>query len=79
MQLDKKNLERLLRLDDDHLRSVLAKLLEGYGVDPARVPLQNLEMSALRAVLATAAEEDIGRFLAMFSGGAGQGSNEGRR
>ncbi len=79
MQLDKKNLERLLRLDDDHLRGVLAKLLEGYGVDPARVPLQNLDMGALRAVLATATEEDISRFLTMFSGGSGQGGHEGRR
>ena len=50
MQLDKKSLERLLRLNDDQLRGVLGRLLAEYGVDVSRVPLAQMDMTALRAV-----------------------------
>ncbi len=71
MQLDKKSLERLLRLNDDALRGVLGHLLTEYGVDTSRVPLENLDMTALRALLSAATDEDISRFLQVFSGGGG--------
>lgn len=71
MQLDKKSLERLLRLSDDQLRSVLGKLLTEYGVDVTRVPLAQMDMTALRAVLAAATDEDIARFMQMFGGNPG--------
>ena len=72
MQLDRNSLDRLLRLNDDQLRGVLAKLLVEYGVDVSRVPLQQMDMKALRAVLAAATDEDITRFLQSF-GGSPQG------
>ena len=68
MQLDKKSLDRLLRLNDDQLRGVLGKLLVEYGVDVSRVPLQQMDMKALRSVLAAATEEDVARFLQMMGG-----------
>ena len=68
MQLDKKSLDRLLKLNDDQLRGVLGKLLTEYGVDISRVPLQQMDMTALRAVLAAATDEDITRFLQSFGG-----------
>lgn len=68
MQLDKKSLERLLRLNDDQLRGVLGRLLAEYGVDVSRVPLAQMDMTALRAVLSAATDEDIGRFLQMMGG-----------
>ena len=72
MQLDRNSLDRLLRLNDDQLRGVLGKLLVEYGVDISRVPLQQMDMKALRAVLAAATDEDITRFLQSF-GGSPQG------
>lgn len=71
MQLDKKSLDRLLRLNDDQLRAVLAKLLTEYGVDVSRVPLAGMDMSALRRLLESATDEDIDRFLQMFRGSSG--------
>ncbi len=68
MQLDKKSLDRLLKLNDDQLRGVLEKLLAEYGVDVSRVPLAQMDMSALRAVLSAATDEDIARFVQMFGG-----------
>ena len=74
MQLDKKSLDRLLRLNDDQLRGVLGKLLVEYGVDVSRVPLQQMDMKALRSVLAAATEEDVARFLQMMGGSPNGGT-----
>ena len=74
MQLDRKSLDRLLKLNDDQLRSVLGKLLTEYGVDVSRVPLGQMDMTALRAVLAAATDVDVTRFLQSF-GGSSQGGN----
>ncbi len=68
MQLDKKSLDRLLKLNDDQLRGVLGKLLAEYGVDVSRLPLAQMDMTALRGVLAAATEEDISRFAQMLGG-----------
>jgi hypothetical protein len=70
MQLDKKSLDRLLKLNDEQLRAVIGKLLAEYGVDVSRVPLATLDMSALRAVLQMAGTDDIARLLGMLGGGA---------
>ena len=69
MQLDRKSLDRLLKLNDDQLRAVLGKLLTEYGVDVSRVPLAQMDMTALRGVLSVAIEEDISRILQSFGGG----------
>lgn len=68
MQLDKKSLDRLTRLNDDQLRAVIGKLLTEYGVDVSRVPLSTMDMSALRAVLQMAGAEDISRLLGSMGG-----------
>ncbi len=70
MTLDRKQLDRLLRLGDDQLREVLRRLLVSYGVDVSRVPLAELDIGALRALLQNATDEDIDRFLQMFGGQA---------
>lgn len=69
MQLDKKSLDRLLKLNDEQLRAVIGKLLTEYGVDVSRVPLATLDMSALRAVLQMANAEDLSRLLGALGGG----------
>ncbi len=68
MPLDKKQIDRLLRLNDDQLRGVLEKLLVSYGVDVSRVPLATLDIGALRGLLQNASEQDIERFLQIFRG-----------
>ncbi len=68
MQLDKKSIERLLKLNDDQMRAVIGKLLTEYGIDVSRVPLSSMDMSALRAVLQLAGEEDVARLLQSMGG-----------
>ena len=72
MQLDKKSIDRLLKLNDNQLRAVIGKLLTEYGVDVSRVPLATLDMSALRAVLQMAGEENIASLLQALGGGQPQ-------
>jgi hypothetical protein len=72
MQLDKKSLDRLVKLNDDQLRGVIGKLLTEYGVDVSRVPLASLDMSALRAVLQMASAEDVSRLLGSLGGQTGR-------
>jgi hypothetical protein len=72
MQLDKKSLDRLVKLNDDQLRGVIGKLLAEYGVDVSRVPLASLDMSALRAVLQMASAEDVSRLLGSLGGQTGR-------
>jgi hypothetical protein len=72
MQLDKKSLDRLVKLNDDQLRGVIGKLLAEYGVDVSRVPLASLDMSALRAVLQMASAEDVSRLLGSLGGPTGR-------
>jgi hypothetical protein len=47
---------------------VLGKLRAEYGVDVSRVPLGQMDMTALRSVLSAATDEDIGRFMQMLGG-----------
>ena len=68
MQLDKKSIDRLLKLNDDQFRLVIGKMLAEYGVDVSRVPLATMDLSALRAVLQMASEEDISRLIQAFGG-----------
>lgn len=73
MKLDKKSLEKLLALNDDQLRKVLAGLLSEYGIDPSSIPLAQFDMGKLRVALENATDEDIKRLTAMLSGGGGSG------
>ncbi len=56
----------MLALDDRALREVLKRLLGSYGVDVSRVPLDNVDIGAIRALLQNAGDEDIERILQMF-------------
>ena len=71
MTLDKKSVERLLRLNDDQLRAVIGKMLQEYGVDVSRIPLSTMDVGAVRALLQVAGEGDVARLLGALGGGVG--------
>lgn len=76
MQLDKKSLDRLLSLNDQQLRRVMAGLLSEYGIDPTTIPLDQFDMGKLRAVLSTATDQDLARLTAMLSSSKRNGGGE---
>lgn len=64
MQLDRKNLDRLLKLNDNQLRGVILKLAASKGLDASGLKLGAAELSMIRAALTTAADEDLQRVVA---------------
>lgn len=61
MKLDRSAIDRLLRLDDDGLRTFLRKLGQEAGLDVGGISIDTSDMARLRQVLRTATDEDIGR------------------
>lgn len=77
MQLDKKTLDRLLDLSDGQLRVLLKRLLTEYGVDPAAVPLEQMDIGKLRDALRGTTDTDIARFLQLMqASGLGKGGGK---
>jgi len=75
MQLDKKTLDRLLDLSDG--RVLLKRLLAEYGVDPAAVPLEQMDIGKLREALRGTTDTDIARFLQLMqASGLGKGGGK---
>jgi ABC-type nitrate/sulfonate/bicarbonate transport system substrate-binding protein len=57
----------LLNLSDDQLRLLLRRLLAENGVDPSTVPLDQVNMGALREALRNATDQDIAGYMGLFS------------
>ena len=77
MHLDKKTLDRLLDLSDGQLRVLLKRLLAEYGVDPAAVPLEQMDIGKLREALRGTTDTDIARFLQLMqASGLGKGGDK---
>ncbi len=76
MQLDKKTLDRLLNLSDEQIRVLLRRLLAEYGVNPAAVPLEQMNIGKLREALRGTTGTDIARFLQLVqAAGLGKGGD----
>ncbi len=76
MQLDKKTLDRLLNLSDEQIRVLLRRLLAEYGVNPAAVPLEQMNIGKLREALRGTTDTDIARFLQLVqAAGLGKGGD----
>ena len=61
MKLDKKAVERLLRLNDDQLREIMLRLAGENGIDLSGVTLRADDMVGVRQALRMATDEDIAK------------------
>ena len=59
MQIDRKQLERLLNLNDRQLEHVIKKLAAESGIDPSVLNINPNDISSVRRALAGATDEDI--------------------
>ena len=59
MQIDRKQLERLLNLNDRQLEHVIKKLAAESGIDPSVLNINPNDISSVRRALAGAPDEDI--------------------
>ena len=59
MKLDRRALDRLLRLNDEQLSAVIEKLTKEYGVDPGEMNINTSNMRALRRTLQNTTDEEL--------------------
>ena len=61
MQLDKKTLQKLLSLDDQHLTQVIRSLAENSGLDLSEFHISANDIHSIRSALSGATDEDLRR------------------
>ena len=59
MQIDKKQLERLLMLNDRQLSNIITRLAAESGIDPATLNMNLNDVASIRRALSGATEEDL--------------------
>ncbi|MBQ8357950.1 MAG: hypothetical protein IJX39_09120 [Clostridia bacterium] len=59
MQLDRKNLNRLLALNDRQLQAIVEKLASEYGLDLSRFQIRPGDMESLRNAIRNASDNDL--------------------
>ena len=66
MQIDKKQLEKLLMLNDRQLGVIIKKLAADSGIDPAALNINPNDIASVRRALSTATDEDIKNIVAQY-------------
>lgn len=69
MNFNRDALTKLLALDDESLKKVLAEIANEAGVDPSSFNVSSADISKLRSVLSIASNDDIAAFIAQFGKG----------
>ena len=69
MNFNRDALTKLLALDDESLKKVLAEIANEAGVDPSSFNVSSADISKLRGVLSIASNDDIAAFIAQFGKG----------
>ena len=66
MQIDRKMLDRLLKMNDDQLREVIETIAAEAGINPAALGLDPRNVQMLRQALGSANETDIQQINAVY-------------
>lgn len=61
MQLDRRMLDRLGRLDDEQLRRLIQQIATEAGIDPATLGIDPDNVQSIRHALQSTKEEDLAR------------------
>ena len=72
MELDRKQLDRLLALDDEKFKRVLLGLAKEYGIDTSQIKISDESVAGLRMILSAASESDIQNLINGFKSGGGR-------
>lgn len=59
MQLDRKKLDLLLRMNDDQLSALVQSIAKESGIDPALLGLNPNNIQSIRQALGSATDEDL--------------------
>ena len=72
MELDRKQLDRLLALDDEKFKKVLLGLAKEYGIDTSNMKINDESVAGIRLILSTASENEIQNLINGFKSGGGR-------
>lgn len=67
MELDRKMLDRLLRMNDEQLSQLIRQIAAEGGIDPASLGINPENVQSIRAALGGATEEDIARLNEIYA------------
>lgn len=77
MQLDRKSVDQMLRMDDKQLRRFIAQLAAEAGIDISALKIGAGDLAALRATLGSASNQDLARLAAQIAAQQ-KGGNHGK-
>ncbi|MBE6546609.1 MAG: hypothetical protein E7668_04100 [Ruminococcaceae bacterium] len=61
MQIDRSAIDRLLRLNDNQLKTIITRLAAESGIDPADFNIDPKSIESIRHALSTATNDDLRR------------------
>jgi len=67
MQLDRKKLDRLLRMNDEQLSLLIQSIARESGVDPAALGLNPNNIQSIRNALEGATDEDLAQLNRIYT------------
>ena len=63
MQPEKGNIDRILKLDDNQLRRLIAQLAANAGIAPDSLSVSDADLASLRRTLTSASPEALARLI----------------
>lgn len=76
MQFDRKSVDRMLNMEDDSLRQLIAGLARDAGIDPAALKIGSADLAALRRAFGAMSDEELRRLAGQL--GQNGGKNHGQ-
>lgn len=76
MQFDRKSVDRMLNMEDDSLRQLIAGLARDAGLSPDALKVSPADLAALRRAFGSMSDEELRRMAQQFGeqkGGSGHG------
>ena len=66
MQIDRASLEKLLSLNDRQFSSIITRLIEQSGINPAEFHLDPKDIQGIRAALGSASDAELQRIAEQY-------------
>lgn len=77
MQLDRKSLNQMLRMDDKQLRQLINRLAGEAGIDRASLNISDSDLAALRKALGSASDSELTNLAAQLESRQNGGNRHG--
>ena len=77
MQFDRKSVDRMLNMEDESRRQLIAGLARDAGLDPAALKVSSADLAALRRAFGSMSDEELQQMRKKFDGQMGRNGGEG--